>query len=386
MPTYARLPVTLVRGEGCRVWDDGGNAYLDAIGGLGALSLGHAHPAWVAAVTDAAGGLGMTSNLVSTQPQETLGDRLAALLPVPDARVFLANSGAEAVEGTLKLLRRHGLPHGRPVVVTLEGSFHGRTTGALAATGQPDKRAAFEPLVDWIRYVPPGDPDALVGALAPGDVAGVLLEPVMGEGGVRPLDPAYLRAVRTACDDAGALLAVDEVQSGTGRCGDWLAVSAAGITPDVVALAKALGGGLPIGAIVAPAALSFGVGEHATTFGGGPVPSAAAIAVLDTIEADGLLANVQARGRRLRHALAELAPGGTVAEVRGRGLLTGVELAPSIDPVAVLARARTRGLLASTAGPSTIRCTPPFTVSDAEIEEVAHALAGAIAATAEEAA
>jgi acetylornithine/N-succinyldiaminopimelate aminotransferase len=215
MPTYARLPVTLVRGEGCRVWADDGTPYLDLLGGLGALSLGHAHPRWVEAVTETAATIGLTTNLVTTRPQAKLADRLAAITSVDDATVFLCNSGAEANEALLKLVRKRGVATGRPMVVALEGSFHGRTIATLAATGQRAKRGPFEPLVDWIRFVPPGDVAALDGALAPGDVAAVLLEPILGEGGIVPLDAAYLRAVRERCDVNGVLFAADEVQTGS---------------------------------------------------------------------------------------------------------------------------------------------------------------------------
>jgi acetylornithine aminotransferase len=378
MATYARYPVTLVRGEGLRVWDDEGRGYLDMVGGLGALSLGHCHPAWIEAVEGAARTIGLTSNLFATPPQAELAARLAALLPVPDARVFFCNSGAEANEALIKLVRRWGLPQGKDVIVTLEGSFHGRTMAALAATGQPPKREPFEPIHDWFRYVPPGDAGALEEALDAGDVAAVFLEPVMGEGGVIPLDLGYLRTVRELCDERGALLAADEVQAGTGRCGDWLSISAAGVVPDVVALAKALGGGLPMGALVAPASLAFRPGEHASTFGGGPVPSAAAIVVLETIERDHLLANVVAMGTLQRNEVARLAPAGTVVEVRGRGLLNGVQVAPGIAAHDVAMSMLRRGVLASTAGPDTIRFTPPYTIAAAEVGEAAAALADAL--------
>jgi len=377
MPTYARLPVTLVRGEGCRVWADDGAPYLDLLGGLGALSLGHAHPRWVAAVTDAASTIGMTTNLVTTVPQARLADRLASITPVDDATVFLCNSGAEANEALLKLVRRHSLAAGRPIVVALEGSFHGRTIATLAATGQPAKRAPFEPLVDWIRFVPAGDVGALDAALATGDVGAVLLEPILGEGGVVPLAPEYLRAVRDGCDASGALFAADEVQTGSGRTGRWFALEAAGVRPDVGALAKALGGGLPIGAVVARADLAFGPGEHGSTFGGGPVPSAAALAVLDTIEAEGLLANVAAMGALLRDEVARLAPAGVLAEIRGDGLLCGFRVHGSTAPTVVQALLA-RGVLASTAGPDVVRCTPPFTIGPDEIDEGAKVLAAAL--------
>jgi len=379
MGTYARTPVTLVRGQGLRVTDDEGRTYLDMVGGLGALSLGHAHPRWVAAVEGAARTLGLTSNLFATPAQAALAERLATLLPIPDARVFFCNSGAEANEALLKLVRKHGLPEGRPVVVALEGSFHGRTIGALAATGQPAKRTAFEPLVGWIRFVPAGDEAAMREALAPGDVAAVLLEPVLGEGGVLPLDTGYLRAVRALCDEHGALMAVDEVQAGAGRCGAWLSIELAGVVPDVASLAKALGGGLPIGALVARADLSFAPGDHASTFGGGPVPCAAALAVLDVIQEEDLLANVTEMGELLRTEVTRLAPAGTIAEVRGRGLLEGFQLASgSADVADVLTALRTRGVLASSAGPDAIRFTPAFTITAAEVDEAVKALAGAL--------
>jgi acetylornithine/succinyldiaminopimelate/putrescine aminotransferase len=379
MPTYARYPLTLVRGEGLRVWDDDGASYLDLIGGLGALSLGHAHPRWLAAVTDAASTLGLTSNLVATPAQVRLGERLVDVTPLPDAQVFLCNSGAEANEALLKLVRKHGLPVGRPTVVALEGSFHGRTIAALAATGQPEKRAPFEPLVDWFRFVPPADLDALDAALAPGDVAAVLLEPILGEGGVVALPEDYLRGVRARCDAAGALFAVDEVQSGSGRTGSWLSITAAGVTPDVVSLAKALGGGLPIGALVAPAHLAFGPGEHASTFGGGPVPSAAAIAVLDTIRNDDLLANVGVMGALLRDEIERLAPADTLVEVRGRGLLIGCRVTQTIAAADVVTALRSRGVLASTAGGDVVRFTPPYTIGPAEVDEAVKALASSLA-------
>ncbi len=378
MATYARYPVTLVRGEGLRVWDDGGRGYLDMVGGLGALSLGHCHPAWVDAVEGAARTIGLTSNLFATPPQAALAERLAELVPVEDARVFFCNSGAEANEGVIKLVRKWGLPQGKDVIVTLEGSFHGRTMAALAATGQPPKREPFEPIHDWFRYVAPGDAVALQEALAPGDVAAVFLEPVMGEGGVIPLDLGYLRTVRELCDAHGALFAVDEVQAGTGRCGDWLSVTEAGVVPDVVALAKALGGGLPMGALIAPAALSFAPGEHASTFGGGPVPSAAALVVLDTIDGDGLLRNVTTMGGLLRTEVARLAPAGTLAEVRGRGLLNGFQVAEGIAAHDVAMAMLRRGVLSSTAGPDTVRFTPPYTVTAAEVDEAVKALADAL--------
>lgn len=385
MPTYARYPVTLVRGEGVRVWDDEGNGYLDLAGGIGALSIGHAHPRWVEAVSRAASTLGLVSNLFHTGPQAQLAARLAGLLPIPDARAFLCNSGAEAVEAALKLVRRHGLAGGRDRIVALDGSFHGRTVAALAATGQPAKRAPFEPLVDWFDFVPPNDPAELAAAVDE-RTAAVLLEPVMGEGGVVPLDAGYLSAVRELCDRHGALLVADEVQSGSGRCGAWLATSAAGIVPDVAVLAKGLGGGLPIGAAIARAELAFGPGEHGSTFGGGPVPSAAALATIDVIETEGLLVNALEMGELLRVGLARAVPGGATVEIRGRGLLCGLELADGLSAHDVALAAIRRGVLVTEAGPRVVRMSPPLTIAAAQVEEGVGFVTDALAEVAEVAA
>lgn len=380
MPTYARFPVTLVRGNGSLVWDQDGTEYLDFTGGLGALVLGHAHPTWVAAVTRAAGTLGLVSNLYATTPQAELAERLAGLLPIPDARVFFCNSGAEANEALIKLIRKWGLPRGKPKIVSLEGSFHGRTIGALAATGQPSKRSAFEPLVDWFRFVQPEDLGALEGALAPGDVAAVLVEPVMGEGGVHPLTREYLRGIRALCDANGALFAVDEVQSGMGRCGAWLAVSDAAVTPDVVSLAKALGGGFPIGALVSRADLSFGPGDHASTFGGGPLAASAGLAVIDAIEREGLLAHSLELGSYLPTAVLSAAPAGAIVAARGRGCLWGFQLADGVDAGEVANTMLDAGVLCSTAGPGVIRMSPPLTATIAECDRAAQGLAVALEA------
>ena len=381
MPTYARYPLTLVRGEGLTVWDDDGKAYLDVAGALGANPLGHGHPDWKRAVHDQVETLDLTSNLFATRPQAELAQRLAELLPIPDARTFFCNSGAEANEAAIKLVRRRGLETRRPAIVALEGSFHGRTVAALAATGQPSKRAPFEPLVDWFRFVPPNDLGALRAEIAAGDVGGVLLEPVLGEGGVRPLSHEYLRGVREACDAAGALLVADEVQTGLGRCGDWLAISHAGVVPDVVTLAKGLGGGLPIGACVARAGLAFGPGEHGSTFGGGPIPCAAALAVLAVIEDGGLLAAAQELGGRLRNEITRLSPPGLIVEVRGRGLLLGVQLARPLAHEVVLAMIG-EGVLATEAGADVVRMSPPLIVTADEIDRAVTAFAAALGSVA----
>lgn len=376
MPTYRRYPVTLDRGEGVRVFDTEGRGYLDFAGALGAVPLGHGHPRWRDAVHRQVDRLGLVSNLYATAPQAELAARLGDLLPIEHARVFFSNSGAEANEAAIKLVRKWGLPQGRSRIVALEGSFHGRTVATLAATGQPPKRAAFEPLVDWFVHVPPGDLGALEAALN-NDAAAILLEPVLGEGGVRPLPFDYLQAVRRLASERGALMVADEVQSGMGRCGDWLAVSAAQVVPDVVTLAKGLGGGLPIGATVARAELAFGPGDHASTFGGGPVPCAAALAVLATIEDEGLLANAAEQGDRLRAAICGLAGGGLVTEVRGRGLLVGVELARPVAHEVVLAMLA-EGVLVTEAGSDVVRMSPPLIVGRDECDEAAQALGAAL--------
>ncbi|MGH2540056.1 MAG: aspartate aminotransferase family protein [Actinomycetota bacterium] len=380
MSTYGRYPVTLVRGAGTRVWDDEGRELLDFAGALGVTAIGHSHLAWVAAVRDQLDTLDMVSNLYATEPQARLADRLAALMPVPDARVFFCNSGAEANEAAIKLARKHGLATGKPSIVALEGSFHGRTTAALAATGQAEKRAAFEPLVDWFRFVPPGDLSALEAALT-AEVGAVLLEPVMGEGGVRPLLEGYLRGVRALCDERGALLVVDEVQSGIGRCGDWAALSHAGVEADVLTLAKALGGGLPIGAMLARAPISFEPGDHASTFGGGPIVCAGALAVLDTIERDGLLERARAIGEALPAAVTAASPEGALIEARGRGCLWGFQLERPVANDVVLAMIG-EGVLASPAGPGVVRMSPPLTASDDDVAEAARAFGAAVATVA----
>ena len=377
MPTYARYPLTLVRGEGTRVWDDAGSAYLDFAGALGVNALGHSHPAWVAAVRDQIDTLDMVSNLYATGPQTALADRLAASMPVPDARVFFCNSGAEANEAAIKLARKHGLAIGKPGIVALEGSFHGRTTATLAATGQPGKREAFEPLVDWFRFVPPGDLDALEAATTD-DIGAVLLEPVMGEGGVRPLDDGYLRGVRALCDERGALLVADEVQSGLGRCGDWAALQHAGVEADVLTLAKALGGGLPIGAMLARARISFQPGDHASTFGGGPVVCAGALAVLETIEHDGLLERARGIGEALPAAVTAASPDGSVLDARGRGCLWGFQLARPVANDVVVAMIG-EGVLATPAGPDVLRMSPPLIATDDDVAEAARAFGAAVA-------
>ena len=372
MPTYKRYPVKLVRGEGLTVWDDTGRAYLDFAGGIAAVPIGHSHPAWVKAVTEQAGELVHVSNLFRTGPQEELAGRLSEVTGL-DGGVFLSNSGAEANEAALKIARRWGLPRGRTKVVALEGSFHGRTFATLAGTGQPEKWTPFAPLVEGFIHVPPGDLGAMAGAIDD-HTAAVLMEPILGEGGVVPLGETYLQGVRDLCDDLGALLILDEVQTGVGRTGTWYAFQRASITPDVVTSAKALAGGLPIGATVAAREeLAFGPGDHASTFGGGPVPCAAALAVLQVIEEEGLLANATSQGERLLKGLAEATVTGE-GKPRGAGLLIGVPVGSGYAHEVVLGLLDA-GFLSTEAGPDVVRVSPPLTVDDDSVDRFCEAFA-----------
>jgi acetylornithine/N-succinyldiaminopimelate aminotransferase len=377
MHTYPRQPVAFASGEGAWLVDIDGRRYLDALCGLSVTALGHAHPAVADAVASQARTLLHTSNLYFTERQIELAERLRDTLGWSDARAFFCNSGAEANEAALKLARLHGKRR-RPdavEVVALSGGFHGRTLGALLATGNPDKHRPFEPLGDWVTHVPHDDPAALDAAVGPRTSA-VLVEVVQGEGGVRVVPPDVLRAARAACDRVGALLIVDEVQTGLGRLGSWYgwqtAVGGGPVEPDVVCLAKALANGLPIGAIVArgEAAKVFEPGDHATTFGGGPVVCAAALAVLDVIEREGLVERAAQVGATLAGAVADLADRhGLVLGGRGRGLLQAVTLTEPRAP-AVVGAALDAGLIVNAVAPDAVRLAPPLIVSDDEVAQI----------------
>ena len=358
MPTYVRNPVEFVRGEGTRLWDDEGNEYLDFLTGISVAQLGHCHPAVVEAVHEQAGRLMHVGNLFYTEPGMRLAKRLVDLSL--GGRVFLCNSGAEAIECALKLARKRRT--GGEFVV-MEGGFHGRTMGALSATPQESKQAPFAPLVPGFRVVPRNDAAALTAAVSD-DTAAVLLEPIQGESGIHPLDPDVLRAAREACDEHGALLIFDEIQCGMGRTGTLWAHQQLGVTPDVMTVAKGLGGGLPVGACVTSpdAADVLGPGDHGSTFAGGPVIAAAANAVLDVVTGEGFLDTVRQRGDRLAAGLRELG-----LEPRGLGLMVGFDL-PDAQDVARRALLEQR-LVVHATGPETIRMLPPLTVSDDEIGE-----------------
>jgi acetylornithine/N-succinyldiaminopimelate aminotransferase len=378
MPNYGTPPVALVRGAGCRVWDADGREYTDLIAGIAVSSLGHAHPAVVEAVSRQVHSIAHTSNLFLHEGEIALAERLLTLLApdgrsgLADGRVFFTNSGTEANEAALKLVRRQQ-GAGRPVIVAAEDGFHGRTMGALALTGKSSIRDPFGPFGVDVRFVPYGDTAALRSATGP-DCAALFLEPCLGEGGVVPAPAGYLRAAREACDVAGALLVIDEIQSGIGRAGTWFAHQADGVRPDVLTLAKGLGGGLPIGACIGlgAAATALRKGDHGSTFGGNPVACAAALAVLDTIAADGLLASSAAVGGRLAAGMAGISHP-LLGGVRGRGLwLAAVLTEPAAGQVE--AAARRAGYLVNAVQPDAVRLAPPLILSAAEADAFLAAL------------
>jgi len=361
MPTYARSPVTFVRGEGARLWDDAGAEYLDLLAGVAVCNVGHCHPRVVAAVREQVGRLMHVSNLFGTEPAAALADRLSARSL--GGSVFFCNSGAEANEAAIKLARKAN--RGGEIISVL-GAFHGRTYGALSATPQEAKQQPFAPLVGSFRAVPP-TPEAVRHAITP-RTAAVVLEVIQGESGVHPLDEEVLRAARAGCDACGALLVFDEVQTGMGRTGTLWAWEGSGVRPDLMTLAKGLGGGAPIGALVTSPehAEVLGPGDHGTTFGGNPLVSAAALATLDIIDDEAFLAAVRARGERLAAGLRGL-PG--VGEVRGRGLMLAADL-PAGDAPGIVRRAlEAERLVINATGPHTLRFVPPLVIDDAQVDD-----------------
>jgi acetylornithine/N-succinyldiaminopimelate aminotransferase len=380
MPNYGLPPVAISRGAGCRVWDAEGKEYLDLIAGIAVSSLGHAHPAIVEAVTRQVAEVIHTSNLFLHEREIELAERLLALLGT-DGRVFFANSGAEANEAAIKLIRRIQGP-GRPVIVAAERSFHGRTMGSLAITGKASIREPFGPFGLDVRFVQYGDVAALRSA-AGDDCAAVFVEPGLGEGGVIPAPEGYLRAARDICDQTGALLAVDEIQTGIGRTGHWFVCQHQGVLPDVLTLAKGLGGGLPIGACIGLGACGtgFAKGDHGSTFGGNPVACAAALAVLDVIERDGLLAHVAEVGDHLAAGAAAVAHP-LLAGVRGLGLWRAIMLTAEAA-ADVETAARRAGFLVNAVQPDAVRVAPPLILSAAEADEFTAALPGILDSAAE---
>ncbi|MGH8860284.1 MAG: acetylornithine transaminase [Jatrophihabitantaceae bacterium] len=373
MPNYGTPQIAIDHGAGVRVWDDAGNEYLDFVGGIAVSSLGHAHPAIVDAVSAQVAKLAHSSNLVMHEPGVRLAERLVDLLGVP-ARVFFANSGAEANECAIKLARKHR--PGKPIV-SCNGSFHGRTMGALSLTGNEPKRTPFEPLPGPVTFVDYGDLDALRSAVTD-ETAAVFVEPTLGEGGVVAPPSGFLAAVRAICDETGALFVVDEVQSGIGRTGHWFASQAEGVRPDVITLAKGLGGGLPIGACIGVGAAGdlFAPGDHGSTFGGNPVSCAAALAVFDTIRDEHLLDNVKRVGEYLARQLDTIG-GPLVAGARGSGLWRAVALTDA-KAGAVEAGARERGLLVNAVRPDVIRLVPPLILTEGDVDAALPLLTAAV--------
>ncbi|NIY69732.1 acetylornithine transaminase [Streptomyces malaysiensis] len=362
MDNYGTPRIPLTHGEGTKVWDADGKEYLDFVGGIAVNSLGHAHPAVVRAVSHQVATLGHVSNLFVAEPPVALAERLLQLFG-RSGRVYFSNSGAEAVEAAFKIGRRTGRTH----MVATTGGFHGRTMGALALTGQPGKQEPFRPLPGDVTHVPYGDVAALRAAVTT-DTAFVIVEPIQGENGVVVPPAGYLAAAREITRATGTLLVLDEIQTGIGRTGHWFEHQAQGVEPDVVTLAKGLGAGLPIGATIAfgPAAELLTPGQHGSTFGGNPVACAAALAVLDTLAADGILDRVKRAGERLRNGIESL-DHAAVARVRGAGLLLGIVLTESLAPQ-VQKAAQDAGLLVNAVAPDVVRLAPPLVITDEEVE------------------
>ncbi|QOR72208.1 acetylornithine transaminase [Ruania alkalisoli] len=384
MNTFGAPQRVLVRGEGCYVWDADGQRYLDLLAGIAVNSLGHAHPTLTGAISAQLGTLGHISNFFASPLQITLAERLATLTAGGSrptaARTFFTNSGTEALEGAFKLARRHG-GQDRPRILALEGAFHGRTMGALALTAKPAYREPFEPLPGGVEHLPFGDVEALEQAFATdGDrVAALVVEPLQGEAGVRHLPTGYLTAARRLTSEHGSLLILDEVQTGVGRTGEWMAFHhdhiGGGLTPDVVTLAKGLGGGFPIGAVLTlteQAAGLFSPGQHGTTFGGNPVAAAAALATLHVIERDDLLERVRTTGAALREQISAIGHP-LVAGVRGEGLLLAITLTEEIAP-AVARQALEAGFIVNPVAPDAIRLAPPLILTSEQAQTFTDAL------------
>ncbi|REJ34847.1 MAG: aspartate aminotransferase family protein [Bacillota bacterium] len=382
MNTYNRLPVAFVDGRGARIRDTEGKEYLDFLGGIAVSVLGHGHPALVRAIKEAAEGVLHTSNVYYIEAQARLAARLAELSGLD--RAFFANTGAEANEGAIKLARRYARRRkgeDRYKIVSALHSFHGRTMGAMTATGQPKFHDGFGPLPEGFEYVPLNDVAALEAAVD-GRTAAVILEPIQGESGVRPCTPEYLQAARRICDQRGALLIFDEVQTGIGRTGKMFAFEHYGVRPDILSLAKALGGGIPIGVFLATEEVSRGFepGVHGTTFGGNPFATKVAGAVLDVVIGEKLPERAAALGAHLKARLERL---DGVAEVRGMGLMIGVELEEGLSAPRVMRAAFERGLLVGASGDAVLRVLPPLVISEADADEAAGILEAAIGAVRE---
>lgn len=369
-PNYRQPPLVIVRGEGSRLWDAAGKQYFDLFAGIAVSTLGHGHPVLSAAIAEQAKQLLHLSNYFYNQPNVELAAKLTKLTGMD--RAFFCNSGTEAIEATLKLARRHFYAKGekdRYRIIAFDNAFHGRTLGALAATGQPKYKDGFGPLLG-VTHVPYGDIARVRQEMGP-DVAGILVEAVQGEGGVLPAPPGFLQALRDVVDEAGALLLADEIQTGVGRTGKFLGFQQAGVKPDAMALAKGLGGGVPIGAMLCGAHLSEALppGSHGSTFGGNPLASAAALAVLSVMDKERLLENVEARGAELAARLTALSAKcpKLVSSTRGQGLLQALVLKDDVDARAVLGKLQDAGVLVTIAGAQALRFSPPLNITAAEL-------------------
>ncbi len=369
LQTYRRAPVTFVRGAGVRLYDAEGREYLDLLSGIGVAALGHAHPGLARAIAEQAQTLMHTSNLFYHPLQGQLAERLANLSDLP--RAFFCNSGAEAVEACLKFARRYWYTRGesRPEIIALDGSFHGRTFGALSVTSDPHYRAPFEPLLAGVRFVPANDPAALRAAVSH-STAAIIAEPIQGEGGVRPLTPAFAAAITDACHHTGALLIADEVQSGLGRTGYPFYSAAIGLKPHLISVGKALGGGVPIGAalISEDVAHAISFGDHGSTYGGNLLACRAALCVLDELIGGGLLAHIGRVGRHVEHRLKKMAAAHPIVrEVRGGGLIWGLELDRDAAPVVPAALAQ--GVVVNRTAETVVRLLPPLIITTDELDE-----------------
>ena len=384
MKTYGRADLAFVRGEGSWLITEDGTRYLDCASGIAENTLGHSHPALVAALKAQADQLWHTSNLYRIPGQERVAERLAALTGLD--QVYFCNSGAEANESAVKIARRAAYERGeteRTTILCATGSFHGRTLGMLAATDKQANRTGFGPMPEGFEHVTFGNLNALRDALGP-HVAAIMIEPVQGEGGARDTHDDYLRGVRTAADEFGTLVIADEVQSGIGRTGTLFAYETSGIRPDIIAVAKGLGGGFPVGAVIASAEVGNAMtpGTHGSTFAGNPLAMAVAEAVLDALTADGFLDDVKRRATLLEAALQKIADRhpDRIVEIRGRGFLRGVRLAPSFDAGVIVAQMRDHHLLTAPAGENTVRFLPPLIISEDEIARAADIFAAVLAA------
>ena len=391
MQTYGRFPIAIAKGEGCRLWDTEGKEYLDFVAGIATCTLGHGHPALVAAVTEQIKKLHHVSNLYYIPEQGKLAEWLVNHSCMD--KVFFCNSGAEANEAAIKLVRKYAYSHmdrvEQPIILTATASFHGRTLATITATGQEKYQKGFAPLPAGFAYVPYNDISAVKNAITNLDegtlsrVVGIMVEPLQGEGGVRPGDLEYFLKLRKICDDNNILLVFDEVQVGVGRSGKLWGYERLGVEPDILTSAKGLAGGIPIGAMLCKdSCAAFEPGNHASTFGGNPFACASAIAVLQTLENEGILQNVQIRGEQLRVRLREISQKfpSVFSEVRGWGLINGIEIQKSIDLTSIdlVKAAMAEGLLLAPAGPKVLRFVPPLVVSEAEVDSAMDILAKAI--------